>query len=73
MERSKTTPDEFIASLLDETRTDIAVLDARITGAMEGEERVLLEGKFWGVAISASSAMASSLTPIAAKKASAGS
>ena len=48
MERSNTTPDEFIASLPDEIRTDIAALDARISGAMEGEERVLLEGKFWG-------------------------
>lgn len=48
MERSNTTPDEFIASLPDEVRADIATLDQRISRVMKGEERVLWEGKFWG-------------------------
>jgi hypothetical protein len=48
MERSNTTPDEFIASLPDEVRADIATLDQHISGVMKGEERVLWEGKFWG-------------------------
>jgi hypothetical protein len=48
MERSNTTPDEFIASLPDDVRADIATLDKRISQVMKGEERVLWEGKFWG-------------------------
>ncbi len=48
MERSTTTPDEFIASLADGVRDDIAELDRLITGAMPGQERVLWEGVFWG-------------------------
>ena len=48
MERSTTTPDEFIASLPDEVREDIAELDRLIAGAMPGQERVLWEGVFWG-------------------------
>ena len=43
-----TTPDEHIASLPDDVRDDIRTLDAAITGAMPGEERVVWEGKFWG-------------------------
>jgi Domain of unknown function (DU1801) len=48
MDRSTTNPDEFIASLPDGVREDIATLDALITDVFAGEERVLWEGKFWG-------------------------
>jgi hypothetical protein len=48
MERSTTTPDEFIASLPEDVRGDIAELDRLIAGAMPGQERVLWEGVFWG-------------------------
>ncbi len=48
MERSKTRPDEHIASLPDAVREDIATLDAVISEVMAGEERVLWEGQFWG-------------------------
>ena len=46
MQKSGTSPDEHIASLSDDVRDDIATLDARISEAMAGEERVLWEGKF---------------------------
>ena len=46
MQKSSTSPDEHIASLSDDVRDDIATLDARISEAMAGEERVLWEGKF---------------------------
>jgi hypothetical protein len=48
MQRSTTPPDEFIASLPDGVREDIATLDAAISAVMAGLERVLWEGKFWG-------------------------
>ena len=48
MDRSATSPDEHIASLPDGVREDVAALDATISRAMAGEERVLWEGKFWG-------------------------
>jgi hypothetical protein len=48
VERSKTSPDEFIALLADDVRDDIATLDATITGALPGLDRVLWEGVFWG-------------------------
>jgi hypothetical protein len=48
MERSKTPPDEFIASLPDGVRDDMTALDAIIAEAFAGDERVLWEGKFWG-------------------------
>ena len=48
MQRSATTPDEFLASLPGDQQPDMAELDARITPLMEGHERVLWEGKFWG-------------------------
>ena len=48
MERSTTTPDQHIASLPDGVRKDIATLDAAISAAMSGLERVLWEGTFWG-------------------------
>lgn len=48
MERSTTTPDEFIASLPEDVRPDIAALDRLIAGAMAGKERVLWQGVLWG-------------------------
>jgi Domain of unknown function (DU1801) len=48
MERSTTTPDEFIAGLPDRVRDDIATLDAVIAEEMQGTERVLWEGPMWG-------------------------
>ena len=48
MERSTTTPDEFIATLPDDVRADMATLDRVISAAFAGDERVLWEGKFWG-------------------------
>ena len=48
MERSKTSPDEFLASLPDDVRDDMTTLDGVIAEAFAGDERVLWEGKFWG-------------------------
>ena len=48
MQRSSTPPDEFIASLPDGVRDDIAVLDAQLAHIFAGQERVLWEGVFWG-------------------------
>jgi hypothetical protein len=48
MERSKISPDEYIASLPDDVRGDMESLDREIAAAMAGEERVLWEGVFWG-------------------------
>jgi hypothetical protein len=48
MERSSTSPDAWIASLPDDQRPDIELLDRTIAGAMPGHERVLWAGVFWG-------------------------
>lgn len=48
MERSATSPDAWIASLPDDQRPDIELLDRTIASAMPGQERVLWEGTFWG-------------------------
>jgi hypothetical protein len=48
MQRSSTSPDEFIASLPEDVRPDIEALDRAISGVMSGAGRVLWEGKFWG-------------------------
>ena len=48
MERSKTTPDAFIATLPEGAREDIATLDTEISSVMSGLERTLWEGVFWG-------------------------
>ncbi|MGD9630283.1 MAG: DUF1801 domain-containing protein [Pyrinomonadaceae bacterium] len=48
MEKVKTSPDEFIASLPDETRPAVEKLDKQIAKIMKGEERVLWTGIFWG-------------------------
>lgn len=48
MQRSSTTPDDFIASLPDGPRDDIRTLDAELTRIFAGDERVLWEGPMWG-------------------------
>lgn len=48
MEVTKRTPDEYIASLPDEYKGDIAKLDQMITSVSPTSHRVMWEGKFWG-------------------------
>lgn len=48
MQRSSTTPDDFMASLPDGVRDDIAMLDAQLSRVFAGHERVLWEGPMWG-------------------------
>ena len=48
MEITGTDPSDHIASLPDDVRDDIALLDAEITKRMNNPSRVLWEGKFWG-------------------------
>ncbi len=48
MQRSATSPDEFIASLPDGVRDDVAALDAELSRVFDGRERVLWEGPMWG-------------------------
>ncbi|HET9416507.1 MAG TPA: hypothetical protein VFP30_03105 [Candidatus Limnocylindria bacterium] len=48
MQRSSTPPDGFIATLPDDVRDDIAMLDAQLSRVFQGHERVLWEGVFWG-------------------------
>jgi hypothetical protein len=48
MQPSSTPPDDFIASLPDGVRDDIAMLDAQLSRVFEGRERVLWEGPMWG-------------------------
>lgn len=48
MQRTSTSPDDFIATLPDGVRDDIAVLDAQLTKVFTGHERVLWEGPMWG-------------------------
>ncbi len=48
MERSATSPDDWIASLPDDQRPDIETLDRTIREAMPDQERVLWEGTLWG-------------------------
>ena len=48
MERTNRSPDEHIASLRDEVRDDIAMLDAQIARIFDGHERVMWEGPMWG-------------------------
>ena len=48
MQRSETTPDEFLASLPEEQRPDMTQLDAELSEVFAGEERVLWEGPMWG-------------------------
>jgi hypothetical protein len=48
MQRSETSPDEFLASLPDDVREDMTTLDETLAGVFAEDERVLWEGKFWG-------------------------
>ena len=48
MQRSSTPPDDFIASLPNGVRDDIAMLDSQLSQVFEGQERVLWEGPMWG-------------------------
>lgn len=48
VQRSDTSPDDFLASLPDDVKADLVALDAAISDVMTGTERVLWEGRFWG-------------------------
>jgi hypothetical protein len=48
MQKSKTTPDEFLSALPDDVRADMTTLDEEISKVMAGRDRVLWEGRFWG-------------------------
>ena len=48
MEKATRDVDEYIASLPDDVRADIEVLDGALARAMDGHERVLYEGRLWG-------------------------
>ena len=48
MEITTTDPTDHIASLPDEVRDDIQLLDKEISARFTGEPRVLWEGKMWG-------------------------
>ena len=48
MDRSTTSPEDFLASLPDAVRTDMTALDAAIAPVFAGHERVLWEGAMWG-------------------------
>lgn len=48
MEKSQTTPDQYLADLEDDLKDDLAFLDSEIAKRFPGEARVLFEGTFWG-------------------------
>jgi hypothetical protein len=48
MERTGRDIDAFLASLPDEVRADMTLLDSEISGVMAGLPRTLYEGKLWG-------------------------
>jgi hypothetical protein len=48
MQRTTTSPDDYLASLPDDVREDMTALDAAIAPVFAGHERVLWEGVFWG-------------------------
>jgi hypothetical protein len=48
MQRSTTSPDEFLASLPAGVREDMTALDAELARVFAGHERVLWEGPMWG-------------------------
>jgi len=48
MQRSETSPDDFLASLPDEVRADMVAVDRALAPAFAGDERVVWEGPFWG-------------------------
>jgi hypothetical protein len=48
MDRSTTTPDDFLAGLPDGVREDVTALDGDLSRVFAGRERVLWEGPMWG-------------------------
>lgn len=48
MDRSTTTPDDFLASLPDGVREELTTLDGELSRVFEGHERTLWEGPMWG-------------------------
>ena len=48
MQRSEMSPDEFLASLLDDVRDDMVAIDGALGPVFARDERVLWEGPFWG-------------------------
>jgi hypothetical protein len=48
MDRSTTTPDDFLESLAEPTRSELRTLDGVLSEVFAGEERVLWEGPMWG-------------------------
>ena len=48
MQRSETSPDDFLASLPDDVRDDMVAIDGALAPVFAGDERVLWEGPFWG-------------------------
>jgi hypothetical protein len=48
MERTDTSPDEFISTLPDSVRDDVATLDVLLSEVFAGHERVMWEGPMWG-------------------------
>ncbi|MEO8273687.1 MAG: hypothetical protein ABI620_06450 [Chloroflexota bacterium] len=48
MQRSTTSPDEYLAGLPDGVRENMSALDAAIAPVYAGHVRVLWEGVFWG-------------------------
>jgi hypothetical protein len=48
MQKTTTTPEDFIASLPEEHKKDIATLDNNISEVMQGLPKVMWEGVFWG-------------------------
>jgi hypothetical protein len=48
MEISQKGVDDYLTSLPDDVREEMALLDSEITARMSGASRVLFEGKLWG-------------------------
>lgn len=48
MERTQTTPEEYIASLAPERRSDIEKLDAILSNQLPHQTKTMWEGKLWG-------------------------
>jgi hypothetical protein len=48
MEKVRTKPEAYIASLPDEVRDDMATLHARLSAVMKGLPAAVWEGTFWG-------------------------
>lgn len=48
MKKVENSPDDYLVSLPESVRADMAKLDKEISKIMVGEERVLWSGTFWG-------------------------